>query len=70
MQAGGERTRAEPYQALVRSDRRKNASLRAVYLEDLMELYIKAVSSMLVAKHRNRDLTLWLVFELNGLILC
>ena len=35
-----------------------------------MELYIKAVSSMLVTKYRNGDLTLWLVFELNGLILC
>ena len=46
-----------------------NASRRAAYLEDLMELHIKAVSSILVAKYRNRDLTLWLVFELNGLIL-
>ena len=42
---------------------------RVDYLKDLMELHIEAVSSILVAKYRNRDLTLWLVFELNGLIL-
>ena len=40
-----------------------------LYSKDLMELHIEAVSSILVAKYRNRDLTLWLVFELNGLIL-
>ena len=42
---------------------------RVDYSKDLMELHIEAVSSILVAKYRNRDLTLWLVFELNGLIL-
>ena len=46
-----------------RQDRRVGSS------KDLMELHIKAVSSILVAKYRNRDLTLRLVFELNGLTL-
>jgi hypothetical protein len=48
---------------------RKHTSRRAAYLKDLMELHIKAVSSILVSKERNRDLTLWLIFELNRLIL-
>src|SRR5262249_52084520 len=41
---------------------------RVDYSKDLMELHIVAVSSILVSQYRNRDLTFWLVFELNGLI--
>ena len=58
-----------PQVSMLLKSRVRRLLARDTYSKDLMELHIKAVSSILVPKYRNRDLALWLVLELNGLIL-